>query len=265
MRPQMGVEGVAHRVGRPVAWRDRHARPGRSHARRHRCGPRPGCARARPRSARWRVLDRLPARTGRSPGAASRTNGAAVIFDDELVARHQAEPSRRPAAGDAAQEIVGRHAALAGALDLQQPHRAVAAGDGQRVVEHVRPGAPRAIDSVVRSTFTRSGPLPRSAIEERAGERRQAADVVVHALRRPRPVDPRLLVVDLVRVGDALRRLRREAERRRATAPPAPAPSGRRRARASRSCSSPAVMSGPIGDALGHARPGRCRAPPPSA
>ena len=79
-----------------------------------------------------------------------------------------------------------------------------------------------------------------------AGKRRQPADMVVHLLPRLRPVDARLGLVDLRRVGDAVGGLRRELQRaalQRASARAIrSAPS-----RASASCNSPAVMSGPIG------------------
>ncbi len=49
-------------------------------------------------------------------------------------------------------------------------------------------------------------------LEPGAGVRRKAADVVVDVRRRPRPVDARLGLVDLLRVGGAFGGLRREGE-----------------------------------------------------
>ena len=93
--------------------------------------------------------------------------------------------------------------------------------------------------------FTRSG-APRQAssrTRRRGPARGRGSGYGLGA--GPRPVDPRLRLADLRGVGDAVGGLRREGER---------APLQRRRARAirsapsraSRSCSSPAVSSGPI-------------------
>ena len=83
-----------------------------------------------------------------------------------------------------------------------QPHRAVAAGDGQadrRAPCRAR-RCPRRV--VERSTLTRRR---RRQLEPGAGKRRQAADVVVHLAAGLRPIDARLVLVDLGRVGDARR------------------------------------------------------------
>ena len=59
----------------------------------------------------------------------------AVIFERQLVAGHGSTvPARQ---GEAAQERrASSSAARPGALQQQQPQRALAAGDGERVVEH---------------------------------------------------------------------------------------------------------------------------------
>ena len=62
-----------------------------------------------------------------------------------------------------------------------------------------------------------------------------------------RPVDAGLGLVDLGRIGDAVRRLRRELQRCRARAPTSARAIRSAPSRASASCSSPAVMSAPIG------------------
>ena len=75
---------------------------------------------------RGAVLLELPADKGR-----------AVIFENELVAGHGGSAEHRAGAKrNAAQEFVGRHRLLAGALDLGEAHGALAAGNGQMIVEH---------------------------------------------------------------------------------------------------------------------------------
>ena len=82
----------------------------------------------------------------------------AVIFDQELVARHarqllSAAPRRRNRR--AAQEVRCLHDLLAGALQFEDAHRALSARDGQLVVEH-GPGRACAFALVVRKTLARA-------------------------------------------------------------------------------------------------------------
>ena len=84
-----------------------------------------------------------------------------------------------------------------------------------------------------------------------AGKGRQAADVVVDLVGRPRPVDARLVLGDLGGIGHALGRLRRQVAASPASSLPSASTISRAPTSRSPSCSSPAVMSAPIGDALG--------------
>ncbi len=59
---------------------------------------------------------------------------AAVVFDHQPVARHRLKPRRRHKRR-AAQKFRRRHRRLAGALQLHDADRALAAGDGQKTVE----------------------------------------------------------------------------------------------------------------------------------
>ena len=170
----------------------------------------------------------------------------AVIFDDEFVAGHQATAvagfDRR-----AAQEFVRRHRLLAGALHLHEPHRAVAAGDGELVVEH---RARRRLSF----GLGRAQRLDAHAIdlEPGAGKRRQAANVVVHLVRRLRPIDARFVLGDLRRVSDAGVWLRRQRQRAALGRGQARAASDRRRAAPTHRADRPRSCRRAIAHALDH-------------
>ena len=72
---------------RPTPWRDRGARPGRAHARRHRCGPRRARSRARPQKASTASAS-TPCTDGPLSCDLPADERRAVIFDRELVAGH---------------------------------------------------------------------------------------------------------------------------------------------------------------------------------
>ena len=236
----MRVDRVAHRVGSPVLARST-------------CATWPvACTPASVRPAPWTLRrvaaerrDRrrsTPCPTRLSPGAAT-DERRAVVFDRELIARHDA-PQRNRARRDlrAAQKLLRLHRLLAGALHFEEPHRAVAARDRQPVVQH-RAGRARAVAAGRAQHLDALGAAEsRTRRRETARGRGNGRAPAFHGLR---PVDARLALVDLGRVGDALVRLRRELQRPRSSAPSArtirSAPS-----RASASCRSPAVMSGPI-------------------
>ena len=91
--------------------------------------------------------------------------------------------TRAGAEGNAAEELVGGHRLPAGALHFGEAHGALAAGDGEMIVEHCRG---RARD-LRQGRAERPDPLALAAdldLEPGAGIGRQAADPVVHLRRR---------------------------------------------------------------------------------
>src|SRR5262249_32732497 len=112
--------------------------------------------------------------------------------------------------GRAAQEFVRLHGLAARALQFEDAHRALPAGDRELVIEH---GAGRT------STFAlgRAQRLDAQAftrdLEPGARAGRQAGDGVMPLLPRPLPGDSGLVLCDFVRIGDTGLRLRRERER----------------------------------------------------
>ena len=92
MRAQMRIQPVADGVGLDRLARDRNARPARAHARRHRCGPRPGSSRAR-RSASRSRSSISPCTVSASAWNCQPANGVPSYSIRILVARH--DVSRR--------------------------------------------------------------------------------------------------------------------------------------------------------------------------
>src|SRR6185437_7273522 len=104
----------------------------------------------------------------------------------------------------AAQEFVRAHRLAAFALHLCQPHRAIAAGDGEAVVK-------RGAGFALAVALGRSECLDARAaqLEPGAGKRRQPADVVVNLFPRLCPIDAGFVLGNFRRIPDALWRLRR--------------------------------------------------------
>ena len=172
---------------------------------------------------------------------ASRSLGVAALIDIMLMTSFIPFSILAPRRNSSA-----RDGPAARPLHFDQPDRAVSAGDRQADRRESRPGSPAPSPGVERSSFSRSGLAADLDLAPRAGKGRQAADVVVDIAGRPRPVDARLRLVDLLGIGDALRRLRRQSQAAALQLPPAPRPSVGAPICISRSCSSPAVMSGAI-------------------
>ncbi len=111
----------------------------------------------------------------------------------------------------AAQELGRPHRLLAGALQLDEAHRALPARDRQPIVEHL--AGPALAFGERRTQHLDALALARRArFEPGAGKRRQPADEVVHLARGLGEIDARLRLVDLCRVGHARGRLRHAIE-----------------------------------------------------
>src|SRR5690606_5902969 len=102
----------------------------------------------------------------------------------------------------AAEEGGSVHDALALALYEGEAHCTLAAGDGQLVIEDAAGGTAALRESCAQRLNADRGSVERE-LEPGSGKRRQPAEVVVHLHRRPRPVDPRLRLLDLAGVGRA--------------------------------------------------------------
>src|SRR5271165_220577 len=103
----------------------------------------------------------------------------------------------------AAQKLLRLHRLAAGALELEDAHRASAARHCEVIVEH---GAGRALALALgRSQNLDAGAV---ALEPGAGKRREPAAMIVHGAPRPYPVDAGLTLVDLRRDGDSTVQLR---------------------------------------------------------
>ena len=138
--------------------------------------------------------------------------------------------TRRRARRAAAQELGRRQPPPAGALQLRQVQRAVAASHGdarRRSTASTSPGTRRE-----RGPKRAAPALDQLAVERaaRAGKRVERAQATLDRRRGCAPVDRRLGLVDLGGVGDARRRAAaRAASRPRAASAPAPRrPVGRR-------------------------------------
>ncbi len=125
----------------------------------------------------------------------------AVIFDDELVAGHQA--SR---AGGFSGVPRKNSSAFIGALPARCSSRIRIAPSPQAIVE-LRRRAPRPARPSPRQLAAQDLEPHRRAFDRHlapgAGKRRQPVDVAQHRVRRPVPVDPRLGLVDLGGIGHA--------------------------------------------------------------
>ena len=120
------------------------------------------------------------------------------------------EAQARSDAG-AAQEIRGLHRALAGALQLGDTDGAVGAGDGELLVDHSARFAP-AIGQRAAQDLQAHGFTVERDLTPRPRKWRQAVDVAQYRVGRLAPVDPRLGLVDLGGIGDAVLALLLELE-----------------------------------------------------
>ena len=156
--------------------------------------------------------------------------------------------NRRPGGAGRAGTPRAASASAARALQLDQLQRALAAGHRERAAvdgEHLARAR-----RVRRRRLRRASSLTRLAVERsvraRETDRRRAAGAR-SSRRRLAPVDRRFGLLDLVRVGHAVVRLRRARQRAAAASRPAPRRSARRRARpagraASRRCRRRAIV-----------------------
>ena len=137
--------------------------------------------------------------------------------------------------GEAAQQLVGAHRRAAGALHQRRHDRARAAGDGEAVVEH-RSGLAAQLGD-----FGREDADPLAVMLEKGARRRvERPDLALDLLGGAGEIEPRLVLLDLGRVGRARFGLRASgrrdnvrAARRAISAAPIPASSA---------VSSPAVL-----------------------
>src|SRR5438477_6798416 len=112
----------------------------------------------------------------------------------------------------APQKFVRAHRLAPRALQLQEPHRALATGHGEPIIENrSRNAAP--LPPSRAQNLDAHWPVALDGLAPGAGKRRETADVVVHLLPGLAPVDARFVFVDLRGVSHALLRLRREHER----------------------------------------------------
>src|SRR6185437_7030866 len=95
---------------------------------------------------------------------------------------------------DAAQEVSGAHRLFAGALHLGETHGALAASDGQVLVEdHAGHSATGGDDRA--QDFDPLAFAVHLDLEPGAGMRREAANAVIDVAREQTPIDARLLRV----------------------------------------------------------------------
>ena len=205
-----------------------------------------------------------PCTVARSACICQPANGVPSYSMVELVARHimlnatrcPARPACRAGIPPPSSAACRRAALRRGA---PRPRRTRSSGDRRAPCRARREPSP----CVVRSTLTRSAAVASSNHAPGNGDSpRQWSCTSRHGLR---PVDARLVLVDLGRIGDALLGLRRElqacrAPARRAHRAISVAPSRRQRVvqLAGRHVGADRRRARP-------SRPGRCRAPPPSA
>src|SRR5690348_10295134 len=96
----------------------------------------------------------------------------------------------------AAQKFGCLHRRLAGALQFDDPDRALAAGDRKPIVEH-RAGRARAARQLAAQNLDPRSVAAARDLAPRARKWGETMDVAEHGARRPAPIDPRLGLVDL--------------------------------------------------------------------
>src|SRR6185312_16801402 len=113
--------------------------------------------------------------------------------------------SRQPRAGRdrrTPQEFLRRHRRLAGALQFENPYRAIPAADAEAIVQQFA-RSPRTIGSFAAQNLDARRLLVHDDLAPRARKRRQSVDMAKHSAGWPGPVDPRLRLLDLGGIGDA--------------------------------------------------------------
>src|SRR5438105_5169429 len=107
----------------------------------------------------------------------------------------------------APQKFVRAHRLAPRALQLQEPHRALATGHGEAIIEN-RAGNAAPLPPSRAQNLDAHWPVALDDLAPGAGERREASDMIVHLLPGLAPVDARFIFVDFRGVGRALLRLR---------------------------------------------------------
>src|ERR1700688_1438670 len=98
------------------------------------------------------------------------------------------------------QELTRCHRLLAGALQFDNPNRALSAGDRESVVED---GARRAFADSLGGAQNLDASCT-GKFEPGAGNRRQSAAMIVDLIPRVGPINARLALIDLVGVAHTL-------------------------------------------------------------